>query len=623
MPFKSTGEVVSVDVIATDASGRPVGDLAVTDFVLRVDGKVRPIQSVQLVRVANPGRPELPALPARPAAPAPFSTNTEPKGRTFIFAIDHEHIHTGNEKLATDAATRLLERLAPEDRVAVITLPRGRIEADLSTDRAAAREALGGIMGHAPRKSSKFEFSIKEAFAVPARTNGYDDFSKNIVNEMLARECRDETMETCAPAVMSEARSYAVETQNSDRDTVRNLQSLISGLSALDGTKSVIFISEALVQTPDLIRDMPDLGKAADLARVRLFVIQVNRPSYDVSRRREPADELSDRDMELSGLEDVAGVTSGEIFRPSGRIDTVMSTIDSATSAYYLLGFEPTDKERDGKYHKIQLTLARPAGGARSDVRLKSRNGFQIAEHTETTRTEADGSPLASLLRDNIRAYRDLPLRAAAFAFRDPATTTMKVVVMVETLGTAALESAAFALISESGGQGAEWVADARELAAAPLISAGAVLPGRYRVRVAASDTTGRRGVVDVPLDAQLTDAPPLRLSALMAGRMANGSFQPRFDFAVAAEVTGFLEIYNVPLLTGGPAATLELAATPDGPALASVAMGIATTEAADRRLARGTLTIPPGAPAGDLILRARVSFNGRPSGAIMRTIRR
>jgi hypothetical protein len=119
--FRSVSELVSVDVIATDQSGRPVGDLSAKDFVLKVDGKVRPIQSVQLVQVSNPDRPELPAVapdPARPAPPvrpAPFATNTEPRGRAFIFAIDHEHIHAGNEKLATDAAMRLIDRLAPED----------------------------------------------------------------------------------------------------------------------------------------------------------------------------------------------------------------------------------------------------------------------------------------------------------------------------------------------------------------------------------------------------------------------------------------------------------------------------------------------------------------------------
>ena len=625
--FKSFAELVSVDVIATDASGRPVTNLTAEHFVLKVDGKVRPLQSLQLVQVADVDRPELPtrsapATPDAPKPPAAFSTNTEARGRAFIFAIDHEHIHPGNERQAIDAATRLLDRLAPEDRVAVVSMPRGAIEADLSTDRSAARTALQGIVGHAPRKSSRFEFSIKEAFAVFARNNGDDTFSKNVIDDMLDRECHNEGP-GCTVAIQTDAREYARAMQFSARDTVRSLQSFLSGLSALDRTKSVIFVSESLVQTPKLIREMADLGKAADLARVRLFVVQVNRPSYDVTSRRQPADELGDIDMELSGLADAAGVTGGELFRASGRLDAAMTTIDKATAAYYLLGFEPTDKERDGKYHKIQLTLKTPAGGTKQDIRLRARNGFQISVRDASTRTVADTSPLASLLRDNLRAYRDLPLRASAFAYREADTTLVKVVVMTETLGTAALDSAAFAIISESGGQGAEWVASGTELAASPFVTAGSVLPGRYRVRVAASDAIGRRGVVDVRLDAQLTDASPLQLSSLMAGKMAGSAFQPRFDFARAADVTGYLEIYNVPLLAGVPSAQLELAASVEGPALASVPMGIGPGGSADRRLARATLPFPSGAPGGNLILRVRVSLDGRPVGTVVRTILR
>jgi VWFA-related protein len=619
--FRSSTELVSVDVIATDESGRPVANLSAADFLLKVDGKVRPITSVQLVQVTSPDRTRPNASPAAPALPAPFATNTEAKGRAFIFVIDHEHIHAGNEKLATDAAGRLVDRLTPEDRAAVVTLPRGHVDADLSTDRAQTRAALAGIMGHAPRKSSRFEFSIKEANAVLARGNSPG--GKDVISEMVSRECEHETLEVCRPALISDARSYALETETAARDTVRGLRALLTGLSALDGTKSVIFISEALIETPDIARDMEELGQAADLARVRMFVIQVQRPSSDASRRRQPADELDDLALELAGLENAAGVTGGEMFRPSGRVDEVMTTIDSATSAYYLLGFEPAEKERDGKYHKIQLTLNRPSGSAQGGVRIKSRNGFQITAHTDATATGVDTSPLAGMLRDNIRAFRDLPLRATAFAYRADDPAQIKIVIMAESLGATPVTSAAFAVISESGGQGAEWVADPKELAASPVVTAGAVLPGRYRVRVAASDATGRRGVVDVGLDAQLTDGTPVKLSALMAGRLTNGVFEPRFEFAGAREITGFLEMYDVPLLGAAPSVTLELASDANGPALASAQMTIATTAAPDRRLARGTVSIPADAPAGDLILRAKVSLAGQPAGVVSRTIRR
>ena len=615
--FKSSAELVSIDVLATDAQGMPLGDLTAKDFTLKVDGKVRPLQSVQLVRLADPSRPAVAAPTTAPAAPAPFAVNTDPKGRAFIFVVDHDQIHPGNEKQVIDAATRLLDRLAPEDRVAVVTLPRGKVEADLSTDRAAARTALAGVTGHTARMTSRFDFSIKEALAALARQNGDEELSKNTINEMVDRECHNETLEVCMPALMSDARDYARELANGARDTVRGLSAFLSGLSALEGTKSIIFVSERLVDVPAVQRELLDLGKTADLARVRTFVIQVNRPLYDIGRRRAPADEPGDLAAEMTGLESVAGVTGGEMFRPSARLDAVMTKIDASTSAYYLIGFEPTEKERDGKYHKIQITLNRP------NVTLKSRAGFQINAPSASTKTDADASPLAGMLRDNIRSYRDLPLRASAFAYRAEEADRVKVVIMTETLGTAALESAAFALISESGGQGAEWIADAKELAASPLVTAGAVLPGRYRVRIAASDAIGRRGVVDVPLDAQLTDAPPLVLSTLMAGRLRNGAFAPHFDFPAATDVTGFFEIYNVPLLAGTPSARLELAATADGPALAATDMTIVTSTVADRRLAQGTVAFPANAPKGDLILRARVLLDGKPAGTLIRTVRR
>lgn len=625
--FRSSTELVPVDVIATDESGRPISDLKPGDLVLKVDGKARPIQSLQLVQVLSTARRESGPVAATAAAalPAPFTTNTEVKGRTFVFAVDHENIHPGNERKAIEAATRLLDRLAPEDRVAVVTLPRGTVEADLSTDRAPARAAFERIIGHAPRNTSKYNISIAEAFAVasvPAgkigasSSDGGNNFVSQMIDEMVNRECNGETASVCGPALLQDARQYARDLEQASRDTVRGLNALIAGLGALEGTKALVFLSESLVQTPDVLREMPELGKTADLARVRMYVIQVNAPSFDVNRRGQPADEQGDLGRRLSGLEDVAGVTGGELFRPSAGVDAVMTTIDAATSAYYLLAFEPTEKERDGKYHRIEVSAAR------KNVRIKARSGFQVDVRSASTRTAADATPLATLLRDNLRAYRDLPLRATALPFRDPASANVKVLVLADGMG-ARLTSAAFALINEAGGQGAEWVADAQELATSPILSAGAVQPGKYRLRVAAVDELGRRGVVDVMVGAELRPAGPLLVSALLAGRGGASGFQPQLDFAGAPSVTGHLEIYNVPLLAGTPAATLELAASVTGPALASTPMTLVTTATPDRRIAQATLAVPAGAPAGDLVLRAVITLDGARVGTVLRTVRR
>jgi VWFA-related protein len=452
--FRTTTELVSVDTIVTTPDGQPVVDLTAKDFVLKVDGKVRPIQSVQFVRFnESAGAPAPPSTsaPAHPraSAPAPFATNTDPKGRTFIFAIDHNNIQPGNERPAIDAAIRLLDRLTPNDRVAVVTLPRGGVAADLSTDRTAARKALEGIIGHAPRKSSQFGYSLQEALTVfSAGPNPSSSITIEIINGMLDRECKSTA--ACRTAVLAEAREYGRALIFNTRDTVLALSAFMTGLSTLEGTKSIVFISEGLIETMDNRNDLMGLGRVADASRVRMFVIQLNRPIFDINARKAPADAAGDIDLELSGLQSIAGVTGGEIFRPSGRVDSAMEQIDRATSAYYLVGFEPTDKERDGKYHKIELTLVR------KDIKLKARSGFEIGAADKADKDARKKNPVAAslkdILHDNIRDYRDLPLRATAFAFRDDAST-IKIVILAETLGTGTMTSAAFAVISESGGQ--------------------------------------------------------------------------------------------------------------------------------------------------------------------------
>jgi VWFA-related protein len=622
--FRTTTELVSVDTVVTTSDGQQVTDLTARDFILKVDGKVRPIQSVQFVRF-NESRalPSVPSVPSSTNSPAAV-TNTDPKGRTFIFAIDHNNIHPGNERPAIDAAIRMLDRLQPNDRAAVVTLPRGSVASDLSTDRADTRKALEGIIGHAPRPSSQFGFSIEEALVVFREgKNPASDISKDIISQMLSRECKGNA--SCNAALMTEALEYGRSLVFNTRDTILAVSAFMTGLSSLEGTKSIVFISEGLIDTPENRNDFNDLSRVADASRVRMFVIQLNKPIYDVSTRKAPADAGGDIALELSGLQDLAGVTNGEIFRPSGRVDSAMEQIDRATSAYYLVGFEPNDKERDGKYHKIELSLAR------KDLRIKSRSGFEIGpldKKEKNDKSDKDpkknsaASSLTSVLHDNIRDFRDLPLRASAFAFRDT-DSNIKIVVLAETLGTGTMTSAAFAVISESGGQGAEWTADAADLASSPVVTAGAVQPGRYRVRVAAGDALGRIGGVDVPLDARLTAAPPLDVSSLMTGQLANGRFQPRLDFAGLKEVTGLIELYNVPLLAGVPAVRLELAATPESPALASADAVVATTPAADRRIARGTVAIPSTAPPGQLILRAQILLDGKVVGTVTRAIGR
>ena len=107
-------------------------------------------------------------------------------------------------------------------------------------------------------------------------------------------------------------------------------------------------------------QEFADIGKAASRSRSQFFIIEPysfgamsGTVHYAVnsagSSDHGPASRVG------GGIEDLAGVTSGELFSPSGTVDAILERVGRESSAYYLLGFEPTSSEINGKSHKIGL----------------------------------------------------------------------------------------------------------------------------------------------------------------------------------------------------------------------------------------------------------------------------
>src|SRR5215213_643809 len=54
--FRAGVDLLTIDVAAVDAKGRPVEDLKAGDFVVKVDGRQRPTASAELIKVDR-GKP--------------------------------------------------------------------------------------------------------------------------------------------------------------------------------------------------------------------------------------------------------------------------------------------------------------------------------------------------------------------------------------------------------------------------------------------------------------------------------------------------------------------------------------------------------------------------------------
>lgn len=562
-------ELVTLDFRAVGQDRKPITDLRPGDLSLKIDGRPREIRSLQFVRAGGDG-----ASAVEPTVPIPraFGSNQSADvGRSIILVIENESLRAGTDRQATDAAARFVRTLPASDRVALLTMPRGGLNVDLTADHEKVAEALGRISGQGSTGTTASD-----------------------------KACRT-------------------------RLTLEALDGLLGGLAASEGPKTVIIVSSGLIRPT---RDAPinsapgacevrlnhyeDVGAAASAARAQLYVILPEDLVVD-SAATAIADPTASRfrntDEEIAGLESLAGVTAGILLRLPRGDDSAFTRVARETAGHYLLTFEAQPSERNGQSHRVELR------SARADATLLARGHLTIPKPA----ARSSLSPQA-MLRDG-RVYRDLPLRVAAYTSLSPGDAKLKVVAVIETVDRSVpLASAAFGLIDPKGRLVAQWTADDRELKGAHVMAAGLAAPGTYRLRAAAIDASGRRGAAEYDLEAQLTPADPLRLSAMVLGVSRGGSFTPKLEFTADPTAMGLFEIYGA--ATGTLGVALELATSLDGRALIRVPATVVAGDDPQRRI--GTGVVPTGAlPPGDYVVRAIVTLDGRPIGLVYRTLRK
>ena len=118
-PSSEASPGITIDFLATGEDGQFVADLAAADVALKIDGKVRPLQSLELV-------------------------STESSGRNILVLVDEATLF-GLEQVAKDAIARLISSLHPGDRIAYVSTRRGRVTT-LTPNHETATEAAQGML---------------------------------------------------------------------------------------------------------------------------------------------------------------------------------------------------------------------------------------------------------------------------------------------------------------------------------------------------------------------------------------------------------------------------------------------------------------------------------------------
>jgi len=617
--FRAGVELVSIDVTALDANGRQVTDLVAGDFQVEIDGQRRQVSTVEYVRSVDPFR--VIGAPAKVVVPnETFSSSNAkgaPRGRLIVLLIDQGNIRTGAARSSMNSAKKFVDTLTPEDRVAVIAVPSPGELVDFTTNHDKVRESLLRIVGSADPMKSRFNMSITEAMAL------YMNSDLQLANEVILRECMGAgatELERCQIDVENDAANVISNLRYRTQGSLDGIRTVLQSLAALDGPKSVILISEGMI-FEGLGAEADDLASVAADARATLDVLLLDVPQFDASMAVRPTTPREDRNLQVAGLEMIAGASRGGLYRINTTADYAFDRISRALDGYYLLGVESRAEDRDGRRHRIS------ARSSRRGVSIRSRRSFLTSISAKaTTPIDAVSRAIKSPLPIN-----DLPLKLSTWTYKEPGGAGVRVLVAaeVERLAGQTLDYTVGLAIVNRQGRGIAPTTQLKALKEKPGDTGTAlysnmlvVAPGEYRVILSMADSEGRVGSVSRTVTAFQMDVPGVSMGDLMLGGADSGGkvvLEPAIEPVVSGSLAALIEAYSrVPASLD---ATLEILRDEQSAPLATMPMRVgvgASPEVVSVTTQFNTSALPPGR----YIARGTVRQEGRSQGHLLRPFR-
>jgi VWFA-related protein len=391
-PIRTGINFVRVDVIVSDGKGQPVADLKAEDFSIAEDGKPQKIESFSLVKIDNTEQAQ-----DRPPSSIRNDYDEEreaarPDVRLFVILLDDYHVRLGNSMAVRKPLVDFIQNsLGPADMVALMYPLTPVADIRFSRDRNALMNAIDKFEGR------KFDYR-----------------PRNVIEERYAYY---------PAAVVERLRNQL---------TMGALKAAAYRMGGLrEGRKSIIFVSEGFTATlppqlNDPVSSMPGLGNPArgrvtpdssqaqdrneffntvDLNSEMRDVFEVanrqNTSIYPVDPRglgafeydiNETVGQQTDRralNSSLDTLRVLADNTDGRAILNRNDLAVGMRQIIRDSSAYYLLGYTSTQAPTDGKFHKIDVKVARRG------VDVRARKGYWAYTADDAARALAPPTPEA------------------------------------------------------------------------------------------------------------------------------------------------------------------------------------------------------------------------------------
>jgi hypothetical protein len=306
---------------------------------------------------------------------------------------------------------------------------------------------------------------------------------------------------------------------------------------------------------------------AAEAARSHVTVHSFTAEQWAMAAAVSRPSPMSGRDQHLllTTVEMLSSMTGGQAARLVGNTDAAFKELDRGLAGFYRLGVRVPPDDVDGKTRRIGVKVRRD--------RLSLSGYRKVMAGARAAPPPAPAGDPAEAIRAALERptlVTDLDLRATSYVLHDEGNTrdTVRVVVVGDVERAAAGPAMTLAVLYDAEGRpvaNAGRTIDVARDGPGHLLTALAVRPGSYRLRIAVRDAEGRIGTLERGVEARWVPAGSAETTGLVLFRQRGAAAPPE---PVLEGVSGG-DLVIVQLALGasaaGPTPEVEIGVSLDG----------------------------------------------------------
>jgi VWFA-related protein len=372
--YKSTADVVEVDAIVTDRSGRFVRDLRLDEIEILEDGKLQRLGALYLVDRGV-------AMEASAGAPARDTAQDAgtPIRRAFFFLFDQEHLTPGAlNRVRTGVERFISTEFRDGHDLASLYAMGASGQVRMTSEREELLRSVRGIRFRGDVAARLADFRDWPRIVNDVEALRIDQEDTAVLNTAAMRACAEEPVRNCLDQaemlLRKKARRFARDAESSVNRTLQALTAAASGLARLDGRKTLVFMTEGFF--PDSQRAvLRTVTGAAGRAGVAIYVVDargLDKSSPGSVQETAPADTFASNafDTREDPGDELANGTGGLVIRNVNDGAKAMAAIAADTGTYYVIGYIPDDTTLDGRFRPIEVRVKREG------VVVRARRGY-------------------------------------------------------------------------------------------------------------------------------------------------------------------------------------------------------------------------------------------------------